>query len=193
MNTEELRIEWYRDIPPIWLAHKAAIHSYILNKVRNADLAAELTQQVMMKVYKSCCSGRTIRNIRSWLFQIAFNCIIDYYKNEKNKVFDIPECMEEQEINTLGEAAIFMDQIIDFLPEKYALPLKLSDIEGIRQKDIASQLNLSLPCVKSRIRRARQLLRQEILTCFHVERDHHGSIVSLAVKSTCKPLLKKSL
>ncbi|WP_185974302.1 sigma factor-like helix-turn-helix DNA-binding protein [Litoribacter populi] len=69
----------------------------------------------------------------------------------------------------------------------------MADIDGIKQSDIAEKLGLNLSTTKSRIQRARQMLREEFLTCCHLETDRKGNLIGFAVKESCKPLqeLKK--
>ena len=80
------KIEKYENVSKLWLEYKNALKFYILKKVKNEDLANELSHEVLMKVYNSCCSGNEIRNIRSWMFQIAHNTTIDYLKKENKFV-----------------------------------------------------------------------------------------------------------
>ena len=64
--------------------YKNGIKYYILKKVKNEADADDLTHEVLLKVYNSCCSGKTINNVRSWLFQIAHNTTIDFIKKHQN-------------------------------------------------------------------------------------------------------------
>lgn len=45
----------------------------------------------------------------------------------------------------------------------------MADIEGMKHQQIADNLNLGLPATKSRIQRARKLLRDKIHFCFHTQ------------------------
>jgi RNA polymerase sigma-70 factor, ECF subfamily len=78
--------------------------------------------------------------------------------------------------------------MIQFLPEEYATPLKMADIDGLKQAVIAEKLGLSLTATKSRIQRARQLLKSEFITCCHFETDKNGQLISFEVKDNCAPL-----
>ena len=80
--------------------------------------------------------------------------------------------------------------MLDFLPKKYAVPLKMADIEGLKQADIAQKLNMNLSATKTRIQRARQLLKSEFGTCCHFETDKKGIIISFDIKDSCEPLQK---
>jgi len=179
------------DVPALWLEHKDALWNFIRKRVLDEQTANDISQEVLMKVYKFCMSKTGVKNVRSWLFQIAQNTIIDHHRKQKRITYDLPEATVEEENKAYQEAAEYILPIISFLPEKYALPLKLSDIDGMKQADIAKQLDLSLSATKSRIQRARQLLKKEFIYCCHLETDRDGNLISFAVKDSCVPLKGK--
>lgn len=177
------------DVPALWKEHTGELQNYIAKRVDDKDVAKDILQEVLMKVYKFCLSKSGVNNLRSWLFQITHNTIIDHYRRSaKFTDKDIPEILEEDENLAFKEAVHFMEPMLGFLPEEYAVPLKLADLDGMKQAEIAEKLNLSLPATKSRIQRARQLLKAEFLTCCNLETDARGNLISFAIKDSCIPL-----
>lgn len=177
------------DVPGIWQDHKKELHNYIYKRVKDRDLANDLLQEVLLKVYNFCLTRSGVRNLRSWLFQIAHNTIIDHYrKSKKYTDKEVPEMPVEDENQAFKEAVQFIEPMLSFLPDEYAIPLKMADIEGLKQADIAKSLNLSLPATKSRIQRARQLLKAEFITCCNFETDAQGNLISFNIKDSCIPL-----
>ncbi len=181
-------IKKHSEISQLWLSYKEGIKYYILKKVKDEFVANDLSHDVLMKVYNSCCSENKILNIRSWLFQIAHNTVVDYMKKTKKITNNIPELFDENEINSYQGADTFVNPLLQLIPEKYAIPLKLSDLEGLKQAEVAKKLNLSLTATKSRIQRSRKLLKEKIIECFDLELDDKGKPISFEVKITCKPL-----
>lgn len=189
------KIEKYSEVSSLWLEYKNGIKYYIFKKIKNEDLANELSHQILMKVYNSCCSGNEIKNIRSWMFQIAHNTVVDYLKKENKYTNEIIEILDTEEINAYKEAAELVSPILKLLPEKYRTPLQLSDIDGLKQFEVSKKINLSLTATKSRIQRARILLKEKIMDCCIFDVNEKGSLVSIAIKLDCKPLqetLKKN-
>jgi RNA polymerase sigma-70 factor, ECF subfamily len=178
----------YDQASGLWLEYQKALNSYVLKKVKDKDTANEITHQVLMKIYASCCSGREIQKVDSWLFMIAHNAIVDHWAKEKKNTQEIPEDLQSEGDNVWNELTEYVVPLIRLLPEKYAIPLLLSDIEGHKQADIARELNLGLSATKSRIQRGRELLQKEIYTCCSVEKDPQGNILGFAVKDSCAPL-----
>jgi RNA polymerase sigma-70 factor (ECF subfamily) len=185
------------DVPALWQEHKKELRLFILKRVKDEELADDIMQDVLMKIYNFCISKSGVRNVRSWLFKIAQNTIADYYRKQSKFVIQdaLPDIVQEDENLAYKEATLFILPMIGFLPEKYALPLKLSDIDNVKQDEIAKRLNLTLSAAKSRIQRARQLLKKEFITCCHIETDPQGNIISFDIKDNCEPLqeLKKDL
>lgn len=182
------QIKKYADASDLWLNYKNAIYYYILKKVKDADVANELSHEVLMKTYNSCCSSTEITNTRSWMFQIAHNTTVDYFKKQQKVSNEVPDISENSSNNTYKEAEDLMQPLISFLPEMYAIPLQLSDIEGLSQLEVSKRLDLSLTATKSRIQRARKLLKEVIVECCNLEVDAKGSLISLDVKQSCTPL-----
>ena len=178
------------NVPDLWLEHKAALRNYILKRVKDEDLTNDILQEVLLKVYGFCLSGSGIKNVRSWLYQISHNTMIDHFRKEsrKGKISKEIEITEEDENLAFSEALEYILPLINFLPPEYAVPLKMSDIEGMKQAEIAKKLNLSLSATKSRIQRARSLLKAEFILCCHFETDSSGGLMSFKIKDSCTPL-----
>jgi RNA polymerase sigma-70 factor (ECF subfamily) len=66
--------------------------------------------------------------------------------------------------------------------------LRLSELEGISQKEIAVRLGISYSGAKSRIQRGREKLKQLFYECCHLEFSPDGSVLQAYVKDSCKPL-----
>jgi RNA polymerase sigma-70 factor (ECF subfamily) len=180
------------DVPALWQEHKNELRNFILKRVKDQDLTNDILQDVLMKVYNFCISKSGVRNIRSWLFKIAQNTITDHYRNQSKftNLDNLTEIEYEDQNLAFSEATNYILPMLEFLPKEYAVPLKFSDIDNMKQADIAQKLNLSLSATKSRIRRARQLLNAEFITCCHFKTDKQGNLISFEIKDSCEPLQK---
>jgi RNA polymerase sigma-70 factor, ECF subfamily len=180
------------DVPALWQEHKNELRNFILKRVKDQDLINDILQDVLMKVYNFCISKSGVRNVRSWLFQIAQNTITDHYRKQSKftDLENLNELENEDQNVAFSEATNYILPMIDFLPKEYAIPLKLADIDNMKQSDIAKKLNLGLPATKSRIQRARKLLKAEFITCCHFETDTQGDLIYFEIKESCEPLQK---
>ena len=173
----------------IWEEYKSSLLGYIKKRVPDQDDAKDILQDVLLKSYQYCTNGKTVIYLKSWLYKITQNTIIQHFK-KSNQVLpldlDIVETISDNSL--VGEASDYIRVLLKLLPENYALPLFMSDIEGIGQKKIAQHLGLSLSNTKSRIQRARVKLKERFLECCEVTFGENGEMVSFHIKSQCTEL-----
>lgn len=170
------------------------LKSYIFTRVKEQVVTDDLVQEVMVKLVESHQESKEIANVKAWLFQVTRNTIYDYYN--RNKL----EFHLEEEGNLEGSDEAFQKlmvsdyvvPMIKLLPEEYAVPLMMSDIENLPQKKIAERLNLQLSATKMRIQRARLKLRALFVECCDLEYDKQGNFIGCTIKATCEPLHKVS-
>ena len=173
----------------IWEEYKSSLLGYIKKRVADNDDANDILQDVLLKSYQFCSKGKTVLHLKSWLYKITQNAIIDYYKKAtKNLPFDKDPQIEQNEHSLIGEASEYIKALLKLLPDEYAIPLYMYDLEGIDQKTISENLNLSLPNTKSRIQRGRVKLKERFLECCSVVFDEQGEMVSFDIKPQCKEL-----
>lgn len=135
-----MKIDKYEQVWDIWNKSKVKLYNYSLARFKDKKLAEEVTQEVVLKLYKSCCSDKEINNLNSWLYQITHNVSLDILKREAKQRDIKPIDNHQNDTDSISEITNFLSQILDFLPEKYAKPLKLSDLDNIPQKEIAKIL-----------------------------------------------------
>lgn len=171
------------------------LKSYILKKTNSVELAEDLVQEVMIKLVEAHQQSKPIKNVKAWLFQVSRNTIYDYFK----KHYVTVELDEDWKINSLKddsslefEAADYIISMIDMLPEKDSLLLKMSDIDSIPQKQIAFALNIGLSATKMRLQRARKKLKNLFVECCDIEFDKDGNFVGCSIKPYCEPLQQLS-
>ncbi|WP_158237894.1 sigma-70 family RNA polymerase sigma factor [Emticicia sp. TH156] len=176
------------DVPVFWLANQEMVYTYIKRRVDDREIARDLTQEVLLKIYKFCFSQCGVKNTRAWLFDIAHNTIIDYYRNQKEEIqIDTFDISEEKEVDVYQSISEFIRPLLVCLPEKYATPLQL-ELDGVNQKEIADRLQLNLSATKSRIQRSKQMMKELMFECFDLELDSEGRVDSYKVKNDCQTL-----
>jgi RNA polymerase sigma-70 factor (ECF subfamily) len=170
-------------------AHRGELYRFVLKRVRDAAAAEDIVQEVLVKAYTQQGTLKEPSKLRSWLYQIVRNTISDHYRGQKTlePVLDHlppPGAGEETE-QAQRELAGCLVPLLDELPESYRRALQLAEIEGVTQQEVASRLGLSLSGAKSRVQRARKMLREALLNCCQVERDNRGAVVSYETLGGC--------
>src|SRR5215475_14595344 len=172
----------------IWRDYRSELLGFIRRRVGAADLAEDILQDVFVKAHLRLDTLADADRIQSWLYQIARNTIIDYYRTGKSSE-PLPDEMAErlehnndEEWRELGKCVLPM---IETLPEGYREALLLSEIDGLPLREVAKRLNLSLPGAKSRVQRGRERLKRAFLDCCHFKFDCQGVPIDWRPRENC--------
>ncbi len=171
-------------ITKIWDEFSGQLRQFILSRVSNESLADDILQDVFVKIYSRIDTLKDTTKIKSWLYQITRNTIIDHYRGQK-EMMELPETLAE-----IGEYEDMTDDsphrrlvsgikgLVQELPEKYRQAIVLTEFQGMSQKELAEHLGISVSGAKSRVQRGRQKLKQMLLDCCHFECDRYGTILA---------------
>lgn len=145
------------------------IYNIALNFSKNSEEAADITQEIFIKVYQNINKYKTGHNFTAWLFRVAKNYCIDYWR--KNKKYqhrlELDENFHGSEQETPEDTSILksekkkLRELIQSLPADIRILIVMRDIQGISYDRIAGNLNLPLGTVKSRINRGRLKLARQ--------------------------------
>jgi RNA polymerase sigma-70 factor, ECF subfamily len=176
------------DVFSIWLKYQERIHNYISKRVHQPGESENILHTVLLKMYRYCEKSNDVKNVSSWLYQIASNAIVDYYRNRQKftemNIDNLPLVDAEIPVSNAKE---WVRPLIAQIPGKYADLLVMADLEGMGQKEIADKKGLTLTATKSRIQRGRKKLEEKFRECGVVE--HHGDqILFTATKPCCKQI-----
>lgn len=153
---------------------------FILHRVSDEAAAEDLLQEVFLRIHSRIDSLVDSSRVESWVFQIARNLIIDYYRSKKEtEQFDESALSvePEPEADASEQLAPAIREFISELPDPYREALILTEFEGVTQKELAERLGLSFSGAKSRVQRARAILKDMLMRCCHFEFDRYGTII----------------
>lgn len=164
-----------------WAALEGELHRFILRRVRDPAAAADILQETLLKAYRSLPGLKNPSRLDVWLYRVARSQIASFYRREKPHE-PLPEDLADGTDSAPGngnlneQVAGWLPVFIRLLPAKYGEPVRLADIEGLKLKEVAVRLGLTLPAVKSRVRRGRALIREGVLSCCELELDRRGNV-----------------
>lgn len=172
----------------MWDEFSARLKSFIARRVSNPADAEDLAQDVLYKIYANIHQLSEPEKVHAWLFQIARNTIIDYYRTGDRKLEfrdELPETAIGEQFDRAAEEEVlsWLAPMTTELPEKYRQALQLADFEGLTQKDLAEKLDISLSGAKSRVQRGREKLREVLIKCCHLEFDRAGRVAEWQSKT----------
>lgn len=146
------------------------VKAYLLRLNSSDSLAEELTQEVMLTVWRKAAQfDRSQATSSTWIFRIARNRRIDAARRAAKPELDgedpalapsEPQAPDEALFD--GERASRVQAAMADLPEDQILLLRLAFFDGLSHRDIAERIGVPLGTVKSRLRLAFDKLRKRL-------------------------------
>jgi len=171
-----------------WSKFEDKLRSFILSKVHDESVTEDLLQDLFIKIHANIHTVRDESRLSSWIFQICRNLITDHYRTSSAKKDGrmLPEPVaEESEENYMSEALADMVSMMDELPPEYCDALCQTDLGMLSQKEYAMKIGISYSGVKSRVQRARKMLKEMLMTCCHYEFDRYGTVIDIHPIECC--------
>ena len=75
--------------------------------------------------------------------------------------------------------------MLETLPKKYQEAIQLTEIQNLSQTDLAKKLNISYSGAKSRVQRARQMLKKKMDEQYLIEMDTYGNVTVCESRVPC--------
>lgn len=147
----------------------AQLVAYACKYVSDTDIAREIVQDFFVRLYEKRHTLSIDVSVKSYLYRSVYNCCINYI-NQRNiqdkhlKNIDLERDEEENlesEINMVELQQRIFD-VIDGLPAKCQLIFKMNRLQGLKNEEIATQLNLSKRTVETQISKALKILRHKL-------------------------------
>jgi RNA polymerase sigma-70 factor, ECF subfamily len=171
----------------------SVLNNYIAKRVNNRSDVDDLLQEVFIKIHSGGTSLSKKESLKSWSFTLTKNTIIDYYRKNGNKKIVLDdnaiqkESAESGDFDRTKDLESCIHRFINELPEEYRQIIIDSEINGIKQKDLAEKYDLAYPSVRSRVQRGRARLKEMFLDCCEIALDKRGNILDAVPKpNKCK-------
>lgn len=145
-----------------------AIFRFCVAKTSNRELAEDLTQETFMRYWQSLRDGREMSNTKSFLYTVARNLVIDWYRKHKSDSLDTKLDgglqLADGDAQSPESKAIYQEVLraVHELPEADADVLVLRFVNGLEPRDIADITGERANTVSVRISRAVQRLQERI-------------------------------
>lgn len=140
------------------------LEAVLFSRVRCRETAADICQEAFVRLCRTDDLGK-VGNLKAYLFRTALNLLFDHYRSQTVRNAAIVEWPEdaapEAEDQRCAETVVLGEQELDRLIDSLATlsPLcqrifYLNRFEGLKQKEIAEALNVSIRTVEDNIKRA---------------------------------------
>jgi RNA polymerase sigma-70 factor, ECF subfamily len=171
------------EIAAIHRDFQGILRNYIAKRISNATDAEDILQEVFIKIHNSKASLSKAESLKSWIFTLTRNTIIDHYRKNGRKNIVLEESLTrhagaEESDSEKVDLERCIHRFINELPEDYRQIIVDSEISGVRQKELAAKYDLAYPSVRSRVQRGRARLKEMFLECCKIEFDSRGNVMN---------------
>jgi RNA polymerase sigma-70 factor (ECF subfamily) len=168
-----------------WLVRKyqTSVYGLLVRVIGSREDARDATQETFLKVYCNIKRFRGDCELKTWIYRIALNqaanyqrwwrrrggdrtVSIDYHENDEEPPLSdtlADEHADPERVAIVSEERRRLLQALESLKPDFRAALVLRDVEGLAYEEIAQALEISLGTVKSRIARAREMVRQAMM------------------------------
>jgi RNA polymerase sigma-70 factor (ECF subfamily) len=159
--------------------HQRMVFNLALHLLGDRDEAADLSQEVFLRVFRTIHRFRGQSSLRTWIYRIAVNqsrnrqrwwrrrrrseqvSLDDHVKAHGELDDRLPDAAPDRVLAN-KELALRVWKALDDLPFEQRTAVVLREVDGLSYEEIAFTLGITIGTVKSRLTRARQALRGEL-------------------------------
>lgn len=166
------------DTLQFWKNYHSDVKRFIHSKVKDEQITNDLMQETFLKIHLKKDNLKDATKAKSWVFTVARNIVFDHFKNTKSHTpisnDTLPNPVSTSYTHSEKDC---LPGLIKNLPKIYREPLFLYDVKGIKQSNIAIQLQRPLATIKSQIQRGRKLIIKGYMDCCDYTIDTNGKLV----------------
>jgi RNA polymerase sigma-70 factor, ECF subfamily len=148
------------------LPYKADLYRFVFWLCRNRTLTEDVTQETLLRAWRSIGSLSDANAVRPWLLTIARRELARTFERKQLETVDLDSALaagdpafatrDNREVDEMRAAILQLDA-------GFREPLMLQVLFGYSTEEIATHMELSVPAVLTRLYRARNVLRRQML------------------------------
>lgn len=163
--------------------HAKGVYRLALRLMRNEAEAEDVMQDAFLSAFKAIDKFDGRSSLRTWLYRIAYNAAVMRLRKRQPEVVSLDEAIDQSDGAPLPQAFFDwsslpqremehaevrkeMESAIGELPEKLRVVFVMRELEELSTEETARALDMSVEAVKTRLHRARLLLRERLTSYF---------------------------
>ncbi|MEK7582885.1 MAG: RNA polymerase sigma factor [Patescibacteria group bacterium] len=145
------------------------IFKYCYFRVSSREEAEDIASQVFIRAWDHIAEGKEVTNVQGFLYRIASNLIIDFYRKRKDKreislddpdnPIDIPDASDVHEKLEQQWEMREVKEKLDLIPENYREVIVMKYVDDLSIKEIASVMETTENNISVRLHRAIEKLK----------------------------------
>ena len=149
-----------QDFERLTTKYMDSVYRVLLHSCGNVEDAEDLLQETFLKLWNSEEHFDSDENVKRWLIRVAINASHSLWRKHRKRELSMEEVPVEPGV--LQEHQIEIFDAIGKLPAKYREVIYLYYFEGYQTNEIAEILKKTESAVRSRLKRAREKLKEEL-------------------------------
>lgn len=138
---------------------------YAMHYLHNMDLVEDIVQDCFAELWEKLSTHKDISNVKSYLYMMVRNHCYDTLKKENFtdynlSPFDLEDILTDEECEERSLIEVRLWSAIDSLPERCREVFLLSKRDGLKYKEIAEKLDISINTVENQVSKALRLLKE---------------------------------
>ena len=181
-NLQAGKVESFEQLANLY---QKKIYALSFNLTRNAMDSEDVTQEVLLTLFRKIHTFQGRSAFSSWVYRITLNATyMKLRSRKKERSISIEELLpsfngsgfQQEKIRDWSEnteSLLFDNEVretiqkaVSLLPDKERVVFLLRDVEGLSTENVSEVLELTIPAVKSRLHRARLFLRKKLANYF---------------------------
>lgn len=150
---------------------KNKLYRFSLNIVKDEDLAKDVVQECLIKVWEKRNDLKLVQNLEAWCMQVTKNKALDKLRSKhvsRTDLFEVKlDTRKEKDtpyvVTERGDVMTRIKSLIAELPQRQREVMQLRDIEGYTYKEIGEILEIDINLVKTNLFRARRKLKESLI------------------------------
>jgi len=150
-----------------------SLHAYAFVTLQDEIMAEEIVQQVFYKIWEKKEQFKVHTSVRAFLYKAVHNECLNYLKHQKHKAIHQNYVLYANR-NTasdenaamrieLSELETQLQKAVNDLPEQCRTIFYMSRFDGLKYRQIAGQLDLSIKTVEAQMGKALKVLRKKLI------------------------------
>lgn len=147
-----------------------ALHRYAYTFVKDSEIAEDMVQSAFVKLYERSAEVEIHTSVTSYLYKAVYHNSLNYLKHQKvkykhatyvkNKSNKLKNTTEER--MKADELQAHIEDAMQELPERCRTVFQLSRFEGLKYREIADKLDISIKTVENQMGKALRIMRNKL-------------------------------
>lgn len=169
----------------VWNNTQDKLKNFVFKHTKDKATTDDIVQDVFLKVHDKVGQLKESDKLVPWIFQITRNAITDHFRRQAKTInsYDIDWDSERVSLNDCVHSCL--RDMLDSLPEKYRQALEMTELQNVSQLDLARLLGISYSGAKSRVQRAREMLKGKMDDAYNIKVDAYGNVIVCENKKPC--------